>query len=54
MKKSDRIARELEQSVTAGVDNARDWAAPRVEAAVNWAVPRIQHGTPLPPRSKRG
>jgi hypothetical protein len=44
VKKSDRIARELEQSVTAGVDNARDWAAPRVEAAVNWAVPRIQHG----------
>ncbi|MFW0773449.1 hypothetical protein ACLRGI_09785 [Paenarthrobacter nitroguajacolicus] len=44
MKKSDRIARELEQSVTASVDNARDWAAPRVEAAVNWAVPRIQHG----------
>ncbi|WP_281445617.1 hypothetical protein, partial [Paenarthrobacter nicotinovorans] len=44
MKKTDRIARELEQSVAVGVDNARDWAAPRVEAAVNWAVPRIQHG----------
>lgn len=44
MKKSDRIARDLEHSVAAGVDNARDWAAPRVEAAVNWAVPRIQHG----------
>ncbi|WP_159700321.1 hypothetical protein [Arthrobacter sp. 18067] len=44
MKKSDRIARDLEQSVVTSVDNARDWAAPRVEAAVNWAVPRIQHG----------
>ncbi|XAS72297.1 hypothetical protein VUN82_00075 [Micrococcaceae bacterium Sec5.1] len=44
MKKSDRIARDLEHSVAAGVDNARDWAAPRVEAAVSWAVPRIQHG----------
>lgn len=44
MKKSDRIARDIEHSVVVGVDNARDWAAPRVEAAVNWAVPRIQHG----------
>jgi hypothetical protein len=44
VKKSDRIARDLEHTVVAGVDNARDWAAPRVEAAVNWAVPRIQHG----------
>ncbi|MEC5180341.1 hypothetical protein [Arthrobacter sp. CG_A4] len=44
MKKTDRIARELEQSVSTGVENAKDWAAPRVEAAVNWAVPRLQHG----------
>lgn len=44
MKKSDRIARELEQSVSTGVENAMDWAAPRVEAAVNWAVPRLQQG----------
>ncbi|MFF2030469.1 hypothetical protein [Arthrobacter sp. NPDC058192] len=44
MKKSDRIARDLEQSVSSGVDTAREWAAPRVEAAVNWAVPRLQHG----------
>ncbi|GAP59536.1 hypothetical protein AHiyo1_28570 [Arthrobacter sp. Hiyo1] len=44
MKKSDRIARELEHTVVNGVENAKDWATPRVEAAVNWAVPRIQHG----------
>ena len=43
MKKSDRIARDLEQSVTSAVENAKDWAAPRVEAAVDWAVPRLQH-----------
>jgi hypothetical protein len=44
VKKTDRIARELEQSVSTGVVNAKDWAAPRVEAAVSWAVPRLQHG----------
>jgi hypothetical protein len=44
VKKSDRIARDLEQSVSTGVDSAREWAAPRVEAAVNWAVPRLQQG----------
>ena len=44
MKKSDRIARDLEQSVNSAVENAKDWAAPRVEAAVDWAVPRLQHG----------
>ena len=44
MKKSDRIARDLEQSVTMRVENAKDWATPRVEAAVDWAVPRLQHG----------
>ena len=44
MKKSDRIARELEQSVSTGVGNAKEWATPRVEAAVNWAVPRLQQG----------
>jgi hypothetical protein len=44
VKKTDRIARELEQSVSTGVENAKDWAAPRVEAAVNWAVPRLQQG----------
>ena len=44
MKKSDRIARDLEQSVSSAVENAKDWAAPRVEAAVDWAVPRLQHG----------
>lgn len=44
MKKSDRIARDLELSVTHAVDNAREWATPRVEAAVDWAVPRLQHG----------
>ena len=44
MKKTDRIARDLEQSVSTGVDSAKDWAAPRVEAAVNWAVPRLQQG----------
>ena len=44
MKKTDRIARDLEQSVSTGVDSAKEWAAPRVEAAVNWAVPRLQHG----------
>lgn len=40
MKKSDRIARELELSVSSAVENAKD----RVEAAVDWAVPRLQHG----------
>jgi hypothetical protein len=44
VKKTDSIARELEQSVSTGVENAKDWAAPRVEAAVNWAVPRLQQG----------
>lgn len=44
MKKTDRIARDLEQSVNTGVENAKDWAAPRVEAAVHWAVPRLQQG----------
>ena len=44
MKKSDRIARDLEQSVSTAVENAKDWAAPRVEAAVDWAVPRLQQG----------
>ena len=39
MKKSDRIARELELSVSSAVENAKD----RVEAAVDWAVPRLQH-----------
>ncbi|WP_309109052.1 hypothetical protein [Arthrobacter sp.] len=38
MKKSDRIARELELSVSSAVENAKD----RVEAAVDWAVPRLQ------------
>ena len=27
-----------------GVENAKDWATPRVEAAVDWAVPRLQQG----------
>jgi hypothetical protein len=40
VKKSDRIARELELSVSSAVENAKD----RVEAAVDWAVPRLQHG----------
>ena len=40
MKKSDRIARELELSVSSAVENAKD----RVEAAVDWAVPRLQQG----------
>lgn len=51
MKKSDRIARELELSVTSAVENARDWAGPRVEAAVDrlqhsldTASPKIQEG----------
>ncbi|HSL37732.1 MAG TPA: hypothetical protein VK883_12955, partial [Arthrobacter sp.] len=44
MKKTDRIARELEHSVSTGVETAKDWATPRVEAAVNWAVPRLQQG----------
>ncbi|MDQ0754715.1 hypothetical protein [Arthrobacter sp. B3I4] len=43
MKKTDRIARDLEQSVASAVENAREWATPRVEAAVDWAVPRVQH-----------
>ena len=43
MKKSDRIARDLEQSVNNAVEYAKDWASPRVEAAVDWAVPRLQH-----------
>src|SRR6478609_8045047 len=38
------MARELEHSVSSAVENARDWAAPRVEAAVDWAVPRLQQG----------
>lgn len=42
MKKTDRIARDLEQSVASAVENAKDWASPRVEAAVDWAVPRLQ------------
>ena len=44
MQKTDRIARELEQSVSTGVENAKDWAGPRVEAAVIWAVPRLEQG----------
>jgi hypothetical protein len=40
--KTDRIARELEQTVSTAVENAKDWATPRVEATVNWAVPRLQ------------
>jgi len=44
MKKTVNSARDLEQGVTQGIEQARDWAAPRVEAAVNWAVPRIQQG----------
>jgi len=44
VKKTDRIARELEHSVSTGVETAKDWATPRVEAAVNWAVPRLQQG----------
>lgn len=44
MKKSDRIARDVEHSVSSAVENAKDWAGPRVEAAVDWAVPRLQHG----------
>ncbi|MBT2522323.1 hypothetical protein [Arthrobacter sp. ISL-28] len=40
MKKTDRIAHELELSVSSAVENAKD----RVEAAVDWAVPRLQHG----------
>jgi hypothetical protein len=42
VKKSDRIARDLELSVTSAVEHAREWASPRVEAAVEWAVPRLQ------------
>lgn len=44
MKKTDRLARELELSVIEAVEQARDWATPRVEAAVDWAVPRLQQG----------
>ncbi|TLM73716.1 hypothetical protein [Pseudarthrobacter sp. NamB4] len=51
MKKSDRIARDLELSVIGAVGNAKDWAAPRVEAAVDLlqhsldtASPKIQEG----------
>ena len=44
MNKTDRIARELEQTVSTAVENAKDWATPRVEATVNWAVPRLQQG----------
>lgn len=42
MKKTDQIARELELSVSTAMENAKDWASPRVEAAVEWAVPRLQ------------
>jgi hypothetical protein len=44
VKKTDRFASELEHSLSAGVVTAKDWAAPRVEAAVGWAVPRLQLG----------
>lgn len=44
MKKADRVARDLENTLNSGVDNARDWAAPRVEAALNWAKPRLEKG----------
>jgi hypothetical protein len=40
VKKSDRIARDLELSVIGAMENAKDWAAPHVEAAVD----RLQHG----------
>jgi hypothetical protein len=51
VKKSDRIARDLELSVIGAVGNAKDWAGPRVEAAVerlqhslDTASPKIQEG----------
>lgn len=44
MKKTERIARDLGDSVTTGVEGAREWATPRVEAAVDWAVPRLEKG----------
>jgi hypothetical protein len=51
VKKSDRIARDLELSVIGAMENAKDWASPRVEAAVDrlqhsldTASPKIQEG----------
>src|SRR3954452_13352565 len=44
VKKTDRVARDAEGNIFVAVGTARDWASPKVEAALNWAVPRIEKG----------
>ena len=37
------VAREIEHGVAVGVENAREWAQPRVDAAVSWFKSRGAH-----------